>query len=144
MLAVIIANSGFAFSDCMTQIYAAKTGLCWFLSINYTSVMLCSFALIPIFKAPLSAIPKQAYPWILSGSFLMCIQGFMLIIAIGVFKIAALANIIYSTRGLWSIVIVWFLGRHFGIHEHGIGKRLMLQRFVGAALLFTAVVVAIV
>ena len=73
----------------------------------------------------------------------MAVQGFLLVAAIGGFKIATEANIIYASRGLWSIVIIWFAGKSLGIHEKNIGKSMMLRRLAGASLLMLAVVTAI-
>ena len=140
---VVLANLCFAFSDCVIQVAMSDAGPLWFVSAMYFSTFLCSFGLMPFFKAPLKSIPKSAWKWALPGGVVMAVQGFLLVAAIGGFKIATEANIIYASRGLWSIVIIWFAGKSLGIHEKNIGKSMMLRRLAGASLLMLAVVTAI-
>ncbi len=140
---VIFANLSFASSDCLMQLKMSDINPFWFMAIMYSVTMLLSLGIIPFFKAPLRTIPKESLPWFLMGSSVMALQGFPLVIAIGIYKLAAQANIIYSTRGLWSIILVGFAGKLLGLKESAVSKRLMLQRLAGSLLLLIAVAVAI-
>lgn len=109
----------------------------------YWTTMLLSLFTIPFFRAPLRAIPKSAWKWTLSGATIMSLQAFILVFSMGYFKIAAAANIIYATRGIWSIVIIWFIGRFIGNDERTLGANLMLKRLAGASLMLIAVAIVI-
>lgn len=140
---VLIANAAFAFSDCLIQINMSKVGTLWFMFFMYNTTMLFSFFVIPFFRAPLRAIPKAAWKWTLAGAAIMSLQAFILVFAMGWFKIAAAANIIYATRGVWSIVIIWFAGKFIGNDERSIGANMMLKRLAGASLMLIAVAITI-
>lgn len=140
---VLIANAAFAFSDCLIQINMSKVGTLWFMFFMYNTTMLFSFFVIPFFRAPLRAIPKAAWKWTLAGAAIMSLQAFILVLAMGWFKIAAAANIIYATRGVWSIVIIWFAGKFIGNDERSIGANMMLKRLAGASLMLIAVAITI-
>ena len=49
-------------------------------------------------------------------------------------------NVIYSTRTIFSIGIVWLLGRKIGNIEHTAGRGVLLRRLAGAAVLMGAIV----
>ena len=48
-------------------------------------------------------------------------------------------NIVYALRGLWSVGLVFFLGRWVGNREAGLPGRVLGVRALGAGLLFGAV-----
>jgi len=52
--------------------------------------------------------------------------------------------VVYSARGLWSVVAVWVLGPWFGNRERDRGAAVFRARLAGAALLLGAIVLAIV
>jgi carbohydrate-selective porin OprB len=57
---------------------------------------------------------------------------------------AAGVNVVYGTRGLWSLALVWWAGRWFGNTERAeAGRRVILARLAGAALLLAAVALAV-
>jgi len=51
---------------------------------------------------------------------------------------AATSNVIYSSRGLWTIVLVWLAGGWLASREQAAG-RLLVWRLAGAALMMSAV-----
>ena len=51
---------------------------------------------------------------------------------------------IYSSRGVWSIVAVAFLGHWFHSAEKHLDASVLRWRFIGAALMFTAIVLVLV
>jgi drug/metabolite transporter (DMT)-like permease len=52
---------------------------------------------------------------------------------------AAIINLTFNSRGLWSIVLVWVVGHWFGNREREQGGRTMTGRLVGALFLFVAI-----
>lgn len=143
IILVLIANAAFAFSDCLIQTNMKEIGVVWYMFCMYWTTMILSLFVIPFFRAPLSAIPKSAWKWTLGGGTIMSVQAFILVFAMGFFKIAAAANIIYSTRGIWSIVIIWFAGKFIGSDERSIGATQMLKRLAGASLMLIAVAIVV-
>ncbi|HVJ67798.1 MAG TPA: hypothetical protein VM510_07440, partial [Caulifigura sp.] len=56
---------------------------------------------------------------------------------------ATTANVLYSARGMWSVLIVWLVGHWFGNREQSLGRGIFLARLLGAALMTAAVIVVL-
>ena len=103
-----------------------------------------SLVFVPLFHAPLKDIPKQAVRPLLLGSFLMGLQAIVLISALARFNDATAINVIYSTRGLWSVIMVWAIGHWFANQEQHLGKAILQGRLIGAGFLCAAVALVFV
>ncbi len=57
---------------------------------------------------------------------------------------AAPANVVYSSRGLWTIVLIWVIGHWFTSREQHLGREILLWRLAGAALMMSAIVLVLV
>ena len=69
-------------------------------------------------------------------------QSLILIWAIGRYVDAPRLNVVYGSRGIWSVLIVWLLGAFLGARERISGARVLLQRLFGAAIITAAIVLA--
>jgi hypothetical protein len=88
---------------------------------------------------PLSGIRREAWPWLAAGSGFIALQSVIFVFYIAKFGNATAANVIYSSRGLWSIVAVWVAGHWFQSAEQHLGRRVLLWRLAGAALMMAAI-----
>jgi hypothetical protein len=52
--------------------------------------------------------------------------------------------VVYSARGLWSVLAVWWVGHWFGNTERDRGGSVLRTRLFGAALLLVAIVLVVV
>jgi drug/metabolite transporter (DMT)-like permease len=125
--------------DLIFQMHAQEIGTFPFAGIMMAAVLLESFLLVPFFKQPLRSIPRAARPWAVWGSMLGAAQSGGMAYTLGVYGQAAAVNVVYSTRGLWSIILVWLIGPWFGNQERDIGRGVMTRRLLGALLLLAAV-----
>ena len=50
-------------------------------------------------------------------------------------------NIVYALRGLWSVLLVVWIGKWLGSREAGVAGPILFLRGLGAFLLFAAVLV---
>jgi drug/metabolite transporter (DMT)-like permease len=57
---------------------------------------------------------------------------------------ATVVNIIYSVRGLFSVLLVWLIGHWFTNDEKHLGGRVLRLRFVGATLMVAAIVLVLI
>jgi drug/metabolite transporter (DMT)-like permease len=73
-----------------------------------------------------------------AGAALFAIQGLMFISSISFYRHATLANVVYSSRGLWSVLGVWAIGHWFANREQHLGMKVLIWRFVGAILMMAA------
>ena len=105
---------------------------------------LLSFVFIPMFHAPLAAIPKPAWRWLLSGALLMGVNSLVFIATVAYWGNATTANVLYSSRGLWTVVLVSSVGHWVKSREQHLGRRVLLSRFAGGALMMSAIVLVLI
>ncbi len=82
--------------------------------------------------------------WIAAGAACFATQGLMFITSISIYRQATSANVLYSSRGLWSVVAVWGVGHWFSNREQHLGARVLVWRLVGAILLMAALLMVLV
>jgi drug/metabolite transporter (DMT)-like permease len=83
-------------------------------------------------------------PWLVVGAISFAAQGLMFITAITLYKQATVANVLYSSRGLWSVVGVWAIGHWFLNREQHHGAKVLVWRFIGAVLMMAAIVMVLI
>ena len=103
-----------------------------------------SLALLPFFGVASLRAPRAAWPWILAGTVFSATQAILITVTIAIWKDAAGANVLYATRGLWSIALVWWAGRWIrNVERETAGGRRMAARLAGAVLILIAVVLTL-
>ena len=104
------------------------------------TLSVCSLGLIPFAQAPLFRLARPAWVPMLAGSVLMGLQALILNVGLSFLGNATTMNVVYSIRGLFGILLVWFVGKRFANRERETaGTRLMQFRFAGALLLMLAI-----
>jgi hypothetical protein len=78
----------------------------------------------------------------LLGAVLVSLQSILFIGCLAVYGGATLANITYSARGLISVLLIWLVGHHFGNTEGTQNSRILVYRFLGAACMLVAILLA--
>jgi len=139
ILASLAAAISFAFFDVLVQKWAPLWGVGRFLSLNFLYLSAWSLLLIPAFSAPLRQIARPAWPWLMGGSVLLGLQAAGLTISLGSYGDATAINIVYSTRGLWAVLAVWWIGHWFKNEEQHLGGKILRLRLWGAGLMLVAV-----
>lgn len=129
----------FAIFDVLVQKWSPAWGLGRFLPVMLGFTALFSFVFVPFFHAPLRAIPRPAWPWLLGGCAGIGLQSVIFVSAIAHFGGATTANVIYSSRGLWSVVAVWAIGHWFANREQHLGASVLRWRLAGALLMMAAI-----
>lgn len=99
-----------------------------------------SLTLVFKFKEPLRTVPKAAWPWLLMGAALLSTQSILFVSTLAKYGKATSANIVYNSRGLLTVALVWLIGKWVGIREQDTGGRVMVWRLVGALLMMSAIV----
>ena len=82
-------------------------------------------------------------PWLAGGAMCFAVQGLMFMSAVSIYRQVTSANVLYSSRGLWSVVGVWAVGHWFTNREQHLGARVLVWRFIGAILLLAAIVMVL-
>jgi drug/metabolite transporter (DMT)-like permease len=134
----------FALFDVLVQQWSAPWGVGRFPPTIMAFVAIYSCFLIPKFPGPISKIHRLAWPWLLGGSLFFALQAILFISSVAYYRNATAANVVYSSRGLWSVVLVWLVGHWFGNRERQHGSTVLRWRLVGAVLMLAAIALVLV
>lgn len=129
----------YASTDVLMQRWVKDWGFAHFAPVMFLSIAVFSFTLVPFFSAPLLAMPPASLRWALAGGATLGLQATGMAYSISVFREVTMTNILYNTRGIWSVIVVWTIGHWFANTERDHGPRVMLRRLAGAMLLLGAV-----
>ncbi len=90
-------------------------------------------------------LEKPSLRWAFAGGALLAVQALGMNLSIGYYGKPTLTNVLYSTRGLMGVLLVWTVGSWFANEERQTSsKELMAKRFIGATLVVVSVVLMFV
>jgi len=139
----LAAAACYAIFDVMVKKWAPLWGSGRLLPVMFAISAVFSLGLMPLFEGPLLKIPRQAVRPLLLGSACIALQSLLLLITIAGFGNVTRINVVYNSRGLWSVIAVWLVGHWWGNREMAGGGATFRWRIAGAALLLGAIVLAI-
>ena len=134
----------FAAFDVLVQMWGPSWGAGRLLPCVFWINAILSFGLIFRFSAPLSQVPRQAWKWLTGGSVLLGTQSIIFVSTLAVYGKATSANIVYASRGLLSVVLVWVIGHWFANQEQHLGAKVLRWRMFGAAMMLGAIILVVV
>lgn len=139
-----LAAGVFAVFDVLVQQWSPGWGMGRFIPLVMAVSGVLSIGFVPRFRAPLSAVPRPAWPWLLVGSVALGVQSMMFVCTVAKWSQAAPANVLYSSRGLWTVVLVWAVGHWVRSREQQLGGGVLGWRLAGAVLMLSAIVLVLV
>lgn len=144
-IALCLASSlFFGVTDVLIGQWAPHYGGTAFLASIPQFLGLFSLTAILFSPAPVLRLPREHRFWVLGGAVVLAAQGMAMGLALAFFNDPTGVNILYSTRGLWSLILVWAIGSWFANHEHHrAGRRTMGWRLTGTVLITAGVVLAV-
>jgi len=140
----VLAAASYALFDVLVQKWSPAWGAGRFLPIMMVFVALFSLPLQALGKysnPSLDAPSASAGKWLAGGAACFALQVGMFVSSIALYGNAAVANVLYSSRGLWSVLAVWLVGHWFANRERHYAPRVLAWRFVGAVLLMAAIAI---
>jgi len=138
----LLSSFFFAGSDTMVGFYAGDFGIPMFLFLAILVNALLSCLLIPFFREPMRQMPAAAWPWILLACLFMAGQALLMNYTLGRFQHVAAINVIYTTRGLWSVVFGILALRIFARSGRPAApRRIFILRMAGALLMCVAIAI---
>lgn len=146
-LTVVLAGlsaASYSLSDVLIQKWVPAWGVGSYLPPMFLLMGLYSFVFVPFFHAPLRALSAQAWRWVGLGALLMGVNNAGIVLTLGLWGDATAVNIVYSVRGLVSVVLVWAIGHWFASSEQHLSPRVFRFRLAGAALMVAAIVLVLV
>lgn len=133
----------FAVFDVLVQKWGPAWGAGRLLPCVFWINAVLSLGLITQFTAPLRAVPGQAWRWLVGGALLFGMQSVIFVSTLAIHGRATSANVIYASRGLVSVLLVWYVGHWFMNTEQQLGPRVLAWRLAGAVLMMSAIVIVI-
>jgi len=136
----LAAASSYAVFDVLVMTWTPHWGAGRLLPLVMFLSALFSLGFLPFSKkqAP-DEKPIAQHPLFFGAAFI-ALQALILVYTLGVYGDATAVNVIYSTRGLWSVIAVWFFGHWFANTERTQGSTIFRARLLGAGCLCAAVV----
>jgi len=140
VVASLLAAISFGCADVMTQKWGHLWGARTFLFYQMSTCATLSLVLIPLFFRRDHQPPeRKAWYWLVAGAIVNAGQGCILYVAIGMYGRATEFNVLYNTRALWTILLIWMLGRWIENTEFEGGRDIVIRRVAGALLILAAV-----
>ena len=144
----LAAATLFALTDVLVQSWVPRVGYSRFAPVMFGVTGLFSLLHLPALlhgtrkqqrSGGMAVVPAGALLWLFAGSLLLAVQALGMYSAIGLYGSASLTNILYGSRCLWGVLLVWLLAPLVPDRPVG-GDRsaVMLRRLLGALLLLSA------
>jgi drug/metabolite transporter (DMT)-like permease len=139
----LAAASCYALFDVLVMSWSPGWGAGRFLPVAMLVSGVLSLGFIPLARRE-PRPSREARRALAGGAAFIALQALLLVATMAIFGDATAVNVIYSTRGLWSVVVVWWLGHWFGNRERADGAAAFKARLLGAGCLCAAVVLVFV
>lgn len=113
--------------------------------ILYALASAASFALSDILIVRgADDLDPRALVWLVPGAILFSVQAAGFGLSLAVWQNPSLVNIVYSPRGIWSVILVLLVGRSIGVPEGTLTRGVAAARASGAALMIAVVTILLV
>jgi hypothetical protein len=130
--------------DVMVRMWAEGFGAMTFLAISSMGVGALSLGMWLIQKCPSLKTPAGSGKFVIPGAAMVGVQAVLMGLALSFFDDATGINVAYSSRGLWAVVLVAWIGPMLGNHERHTSGKAFGWRIVGTVLLTVAIVLAVI
>jgi drug/metabolite transporter (DMT)-like permease len=141
LLWALFAALSFAAADIIVQIGAPVAGFTLFMPVMFGTVALLSLPLLwpHVLRPGRPSTQARAGRWMTAGVLLLGLQAIGMGTAIGLFGDATSANVVYGSRGLWSLLLLALLAKQLGITDAVFDRRTLALRVAGSFLILGAV-----
>jgi hypothetical protein len=116
---------------------------------GFTLFMPVMFGTVALFSLPLlrphvlgkqkRSVQSGATRWLAVGVILLGVQAMSMASAIGLFGDATGANVVYGSRGLWSLLLLALVARRLGLTDGVFDRDTLVARTLGCVLILVAV-----
>lgn len=143
VLLTIMSSACFGFCDAAIQAWAPSYGAKGFLGMTFLMIAGLASLFLRAADEPLRKADKQGMKALFIGASIIALQGILVSISVVNFDNATGVNIVYTSRGLWSVLLVWWIGHRFHSSEKHQDRKLLFVRLIGAAIMMAAVGLAL-
>ena len=125
----------FACSDVMVGQFGRAFGSGSFLFIAICTNAALSFGMIPFFKGSLRSISASGMKWSVLSALGMAGQALLLNYTLATYQHVAMTNVLYSSRGLWSVLLAAPAVALLSLSQEQLSRRTRAMRLGGAMLM---------
>ncbi|MBE34067.1 MAG: hypothetical protein CMI16_00625 [Opitutaceae bacterium] len=129
----------FGLCDVLVQRWAPAWGPGNYFPPYFMLVGIYSFGLLKFARGGLRGMSSKAWMWLLPGALLNALNNAGIGITLGVWGQATAVNIVYSSRGLFGVLLVWLAGHWFANKEREAGGGAFAARALGAVAMIAAI-----
>ncbi|GAB4249552.1 MAG: DMT family transporter [Candidatus Methylacidiphilales bacterium] len=140
----LTSATAFALCDILIQRDAPRLDPFAFIPMVFAWVGLASLMAVPWVGRRMLRVPRGTRGILPLAVVILAVQCLAMAVALGFFGRATEVNIVYSTRGIWTVVLVWCVGPWLGNWEREQGAAVMANRLAGSALLLGAIFLVLV
>jgi drug/metabolite transporter (DMT)-like permease len=144
VLTSLAAAACYAMFDTLVRKWSPAWGVGRLLPSAMSMAAILSLGLWPLFEGRLRDLPRASRGPVLSGAIFMGLQAISLVATLGLYPDTTRINVVYNSRGLWSVLAVWLVGHWWGNTERHAGRAVLLWRLAGAGLMLGAIAVAVI
>ena len=144
VLLAFSSAASFGLGDVFLQKWVPAWGPGSFFPPMFLLAALFSCAFVPMFSAPLAALDRKAWRWAAPAAVVLALNNAGVVLSIGIVGSATAINIVYSLRGLFSVVLVWSIGHWFSSEERHLKGSVLRYRLLGAGLMIAAIVLVLI
>ncbi len=137
----LMAAFSFAATDIVVQVGAPRAGFTLFMPVMFGTVALLALPLLRphVLQDPRRSQAAGTKRWMAAGVVLLGLQAVGMGAAIGLFGDATSANVVYGSRGLWSLLLLALFAPVLGIKDSVFDRRTLVRRVLGSILILFAV-----
>ncbi len=139
----ILSSACFGFCDAAIQAWAPIYGTKGLMGMTFLLIAALSSLFLRVAEHPLREADRQGMRALAMGAGIIALQGILVAISVVSFDNATGVNVVYTSRGLWSVLLVWWIGHRFRSNEKHQSPKILLTRFLGATIMMLAVGLAL-
>ena len=138
VLLTIASSACFGLCDAAIQAWAPEYGVKGFMGLTFLMIAGFSSLFLVVAEHPLKEADRQGMKALFVGAGIIAMQGILVAISVVGFNNATGVNVVYTSRGLWSVLLVWWIGHRFRSPEKHQDPRVLTARLLGAAIMMAA------
>lgn len=127
--------ASFSLLDSMVPHFSHQTDPVRMLFCIFGSLGILTLTLLPWKEEALFSRQSKGDQWAWSSGILIALQAVLMSTAIACYRVPTEVNIFYSSRGLWTVLVVAWLGSRIGLTEGTLNAWTKGRRVLGSILL---------
>lgn len=143
ILFALAGSFSFAMADVIVQRFGPAWGAARFAPAMFAVVGLATLPLVLLFEKTRPSLLHGSRRILAVAALFYAVQVMSIVYSLSQFGHAATVNIIYSSRGIWGVVLAWTLGPLVGLSEHQHGHGVFVKRMAAATLIIAAIVLTV-